>query len=120
MRRGPCSSDRRRRPAACAASIATRRSRDAMVGSPLTRRRLATTPPPRRTGPGRGGAGWAVSAPVRAAIRQRRGRVRDAGADYLAYLLLDAVVDAYFPVLERVIESVEALEDGALDPLPGS
>ncbi|OGK98233.1 MAG: magnesium and cobalt transport protein CorA [Candidatus Rokubacteria bacterium RIFCSPHIGHO2_12_FULL_73_22] len=63
-------------------------------------------------------ADWDVFDPVRDAIRQRRGRVRDAGADYLAYLLLDAVVDAYFPVLERVIESVEALEDDALDALP--
>ncbi|OGL08604.1 MAG: magnesium and cobalt transport protein CorA [Candidatus Rokubacteria bacterium RIFCSPLOWO2_12_FULL_71_22] len=63
-------------------------------------------------------ADWDVFGPVREALRQRRGRARDAGADYLAYLLLDAVVDAYFPVLERVIESVEALEDEALEALP--
>jgi magnesium transporter len=42
--------------------------------------------------------------PVRHAVRQGRGRVREAGADYLAYLLLDAVVDAYFPVLESIDE----------------
>ena len=41
---------------------------------------------------------------VREAIRQSRGRAREAGADYLAYLLIDAVVDAYFPVIDAVAE----------------
>lgn len=54
---------------------------------------------------------------VREAIRKRRGRVRDAGADYLAYLLLDGVVDAYFPVIEELAERMELLESEALaDP----
>src|SRR5687767_13141494 len=54
---------------------------------------------------------------VREAIRKRRGRVRDAGADYLAYLLLDGVVDAYFPVIEELSERMESLESEALaDP----
>jgi magnesium transporter len=54
---------------------------------------------------------------VREAIRQRRGRVRDAGADYLAYLLLDGVVDAYFPVIEALSERMESIEGDALaDP----
>ena len=54
---------------------------------------------------------------VREAIRKRRGRVRDAGADYLAYLLLDGVVDAYFPVIEELSERMERLEGEALaDP----
>ena len=35
-------------------------------------------------------------------IRKSHGRVREAGADYLAYALLDAVMDAYFPVLEML------------------
>jgi len=52
--------------------------------------------------------------PVREAIRQRRGRVRSAGADYLAYLLLDAVVDGYFPVLEALTERMETAQDDAL------
>jgi magnesium transporter len=51
---------------------------------------------------------------VREAIRKRRGRVRDAGADYLAYLLLDGVVDAYFPVIEALSERMESLESEAL------
>jgi magnesium transporter len=52
--------------------------------------------------------------PVREAIRHRRGRVRGAGADYLAYLLLDAVVDGYFPVLEALAERMETAQDDAL------
>ena len=54
--------------------------------------------------------------PVRAAIRQGRGRVREAGADYLAYLLVDAVVDAYFPVVNVLAERMHALEEEALLP----
>lgn len=49
--------------------------------------------------------------PVRERIRQGRGRIRDKRADYLCYALLDAVVDDYFPVLERYGEVLEALED---------
>ena len=59
-------------------------------------------------------AGGDVFGAVRDAVRQGRGRVREAGADYLAYLLLDAVIDAYFPVLESLDERMEQLEDDAL------
>ena len=48
---------------------------------------------------------------VREAIRQGRGRVRDAGADFTAYLMLDAVVDAYFPVIESMAERMQTLEE---------
>jgi magnesium transporter len=51
---------------------------------------------------------------VRETIRQGRGRAREAGADYLAYLLVDAVVDAYFPVLDALAERMHALEEEAL------
>jgi len=54
--------------------------------------------------------------PVREAIRQGRGRVREAGADYLAYLLVDAVVDASFPVVDALAERMHALEEEALQP----
>jgi magnesium transporter len=43
-------------------------------------------------------------------VREGRGRLRRAGADYLAYALLDAAVDAFFPVLERVGERLESVE----------
>jgi magnesium transporter len=49
------------------------------------------------------------------AIRQRakenRGKVREAGADYLAYCILDAIVDEYFPVLEGRGDRLEEIED---------
>lgn len=53
--------------------------------------------------------------PVREAIRSGRGRVREAGADYVAYLLLDAVVDANFPVIEDFGERMQALESAAIE-----
>ncbi len=52
--------------------------------------------------------------PVRERIRKAAGRIRAAGPDYLAYCLLDAVVDGYFPGLEDAGERLEALEDEIL------
>ena len=49
--------------------------------------------------------------PVRQRLRKKQGRMRSSGADYLAYALLDAVIDAYFPVLEKYGERLEALDD---------
>jgi len=49
--------------------------------------------------------------PVRKRLRNQEGRIRRAGADYLAYSLMDAVVDGYFAVLERLGERVEDLEE---------
>jgi magnesium transporter len=48
--------------------------------------------------------------PVRERIRKGQGRIRKAGADYLAYALLDAVVDGYFPVLDQYAERLEDLD----------
>ena len=52
---------------------------------------------------------------VRVALRHGRGRAREAGADYLAYLMLDAVVDAYFPVVEWMSERMGALEQESVN-----
>ncbi len=49
--------------------------------------------------------------PIRKRIRNGKGRVRDSGADYLAYALLDAVVDAYFPILEQYGEWLDTVDD---------
>lgn len=49
--------------------------------------------------------------PVRARIRKAGGRIRNAGPDYLAYALLDAFIDHYFPVLEAYGERLEAMEE---------
>lgn len=49
--------------------------------------------------------------PVRDRLRQDRGQIRKLGADYLAYTLLDTIVDRYFAVLEAVSERAERLEE---------
>jgi magnesium transporter len=49
--------------------------------------------------------------PIRSRIRSHRGRIRTSGPDYLAYALIDAVIDNYFPILERRGEALEQLED---------
>lgn len=48
---------------------------------------------------------------VRSRIKQNKGRIRKMGADYLAYALVDSIVDNYFTVLEKVGEDIEELED---------
>jgi magnesium transporter len=47
---------------------------------------------------------------VRDRIRKGRGRIRKQGADYLTYALMDAIVDHYFIILEKIGEEVEQLE----------
>ena len=49
--------------------------------------------------------------PVRERLRRHRGHIRARGADYLAYTLLDTVVDNYFLVLEQVGEKIEEIEE---------
>jgi len=50
--------------------------------------------------------------PVRARIRQGKGPIRKSGPDYLAYAIIDAVIDGYYPILESFGEHLEELEDG--------
>ena len=52
--------------------------------------------------------------PVRERIRKAKGRIRKMGADYLLYALIDAVVDAYFVILEKIGEKIEVLEEELL------
>jgi magnesium transporter len=52
--------------------------------------------------------------PVRDRIRSNKGSVRKTGPDYLAYALLDAIIDGFFPVLEDYGERIEELEDEVL------
>ncbi|MEG4986075.1 magnesium/cobalt transporter CorA [Microcoleus sp. BR0-C5] len=49
--------------------------------------------------------------PVRDRIRKGQGIIRKHGADYLAYTLLDSIIDGFFPVLEVYGERIEELED---------
>jgi magnesium transporter len=53
---------------------------------------------------------------VRDRIRLDKGRIRRSEADYLAYALIDAIVDAFFPVLEVLGERLEDLEVSVIDP----
>lgn len=49
--------------------------------------------------------------PVRERIRCNKGIIRKQKSDYLAYALLDSIIDGFFPVLEAYGERIEALED---------
>ena len=48
---------------------------------------------------------------LRARIANAKGRVRNAGADYLMFAIMDAVVDHYFTLIETMSDRIESLED---------
>jgi len=52
-----------------------------------------------------------VFEPVREWIRKHKGRIRKVGIDYLAYALLDTIVDNYIFIIERLGEQIEDIED---------
>ena len=52
-----------------------------------------------------------VFAPIRARIKNGKGRIKKMGADYLVYMLLDTIVDGYFVVLEKLGEYIESIEE---------
>ncbi|MFQ4139271.1 magnesium/cobalt transporter CorA [Nodosilinea sp. PGN35] len=54
---------------------------------------------------------WDSFDPVRDRIRRGTGIIRRQGSDYLAYALLDTIVDSFFPVLEVIGETLEELEE---------
>jgi len=74
------------------------------------------------------GPGWVLTfqerygdvfEPVRERLRSAHGRIRQRGADYLAYALVDAVVDHYFGILEKLGDAAEDLDTVAMeDPVP--
>lgn len=60
-----------------------------------------------------------VFAPIRESIRTAKGKIRKLGPDYLAYSLIDAIVDGYFVVMEKIGDEIELREEEvALDPTP--
>jgi len=70
------------------------------------------------------GPGWVASFqerpgdvfdPVRDRIRSPAARIRHMGPDYLAYALLDALVDGYFPVIEALGGVLDALEEEVVE-----
>ena len=60
-------------------------------------------------------ADFDVFEPVRARIRAANGIIRKFGTDYLAYALLDSIIDHYYPVLESVGASIDLIEDELVD-----
>ena len=70
------------------------------------------------------GEGWVLTfqeapgdcwEPVRERLRLGKGRIRTAGADYLFYALLDAIIDNYYPLLEEFGTRLEELEEAVID-----
>ncbi|MFN9721284.1 MAG: magnesium/cobalt transporter CorA [Planctomycetota bacterium] len=55
--------------------------------------------------------GSPVLEPVRERIRLARGRIRELSADYLAYALLDTVIDHYFPVIEQIGNRLNVIDE---------
>ncbi len=56
---------------------------------------------------------------IRERLRMGKGRVRRMGEDYLAYALLDAVVDIYFNILEKIGDKIEIIDEQLVqDPEP--
>ncbi len=53
--------------------------------------------------------------PVRERIRHGKGFVRKYGADYLAYAIMDTLLDNFFPILERIGERMDLLEDELIE-----
>ncbi len=53
--------------------------------------------------------------PLRNRLRQGRKTFRESGTDYLACMVIDAIVDGYFPVLEAFGERLEAIEERVLE-----
>lgn len=58
--------------------------------------------------------------PIRKRIRENKGKLRKRGPDYLAYSLIDAIVDHYFVLLEKLEDEIEMLEDSITRPTSGT
>lgn len=56
--------------------------------------------------------------PVRARLRNSRGRIRNMGSDYLAYSLLDTLIDGYFVILADLEDQIEDVQDEILAKPP--
>lgn len=53
--------------------------------------------------------------PVRERLRKGRGTMRTLSVFYLAYALIDAIVDNYFPMAERISERLQDLENQIIE-----
>ncbi len=53
--------------------------------------------------------------PVRKRLKNTAGRIRKNAADYLAYALIDLIIDHYFLILDKLSEEIEHLEENILN-----
>lgn len=53
--------------------------------------------------------------PLRRRINEGLGPIRTAGAAYLAYAIIDTIVDAYYPIIEMLSDRIERLEERLLE-----
>jgi len=53
--------------------------------------------------------------PVRKRLRTAKGRIRHTNVDYLCYALLDTIIDEHFPIVERLGNELEDLEDETIE-----
>jgi magnesium transporter len=60
-------------------------------------------------------SGEDLFAPVARRLRNRLGRIRQMGSDYLAYALMDTVVDHYFEVLDLMADEIEQAEEALVE-----
>jgi magnesium transporter len=58
--------------------------------------------------------------PVRQRLREGVGPIRSGGPAYLAYALIDTLVDHYYPVVESLTHELEDLEEDAIRAAPGT
>lgn len=59
--------------------------------------------------------------PIRERLLPEKSRIRQRGADYLCYALIDCLVDSYFLIFEKVDEKLETLEEELINtPNPGT
>ena len=70
------------------------------------------------------GPGWVLTLqehygdvldPVRKRVRAGKGLIRQQGADYLAYAIIDTVIDGYYPVVEALGDRLHELEEEILE-----
>ncbi|MDP8315536.1 MAG: magnesium/cobalt transporter CorA [Candidatus Celaenobacter antarcticus] len=52
---------------------------------------------------------------IRQRLRDKKGRIRSQKADYLAYSLIDSIIDNYFVILESIGEVIEELEEEVVE-----
>ncbi|HPI78468.1 MAG TPA: magnesium/cobalt transporter CorA, partial [bacterium] len=55
---------------------------------------------------------------IRDRIRNNKGKIRKMGPDYLAFSLIDAIVDGYFVVLDKIGEEIAEIEDRLVSDTP--